>query len=320
MYGVIDIGSNTIRLSIYKRTDTGFRLILNEKSMAGLAGYVNKHGNLTHKGTMKAVEVLKSFEQILQNIDVKTVFVFATASLRNIRNTQKVIEKIKACSGYDVDVVSGEQEAIYSYTGASLLMAFDQGILIDIGGGSTELVFYKNKQIEKALSMPIGSLNLYNRHVGDILPSTDELAEIKRSIKAEMGKLEVDNSYQIIFGVGGTARGTCKLCNAICDAPVNNRTIEVNDMRDMLSRFNTDRTYAVKKIIKILPDRIHTIIPGMAILDCVAKQYRSEKIIVCEYGVREGYLYTKLLTEGVNNDGECNSGQEIYTKQGIILA
>jgi exopolyphosphatase/guanosine-5'-triphosphate,3'-diphosphate pyrophosphatase len=320
MYGVIDIGSNTIRLSVYKTSETGFKLMLNKKSTAGLVGYINKQGDLSQKGVMKAVSVIKNFDQILSNIGVDKVFVLATAALRNIGNTEDVVEKIKILTGYDIDVVSGEQEAVYSFTGAAQFLDLHDGIMIDIGGGSTELVFYKDRQIIKALSMPIGSLSLYNKHVSEILPTNTEIDEIRRSVRKELRKLEIEESYQLICGVGGTIRGTSKLNNAIFDVSVDNRVIEAKNVRDMLEKFCRDRRYAIRKIIKILPDRIHTIIPGMIILDSVVRQYNGEKIQVSEYGIREGYLYTKLFVEGLKNDGADKSGQAVHPEQGAFLA
>jgi exopolyphosphatase/guanosine-5'-triphosphate,3'-diphosphate pyrophosphatase len=88
----------------------------------------------------------------------------------------------------------------------------------------------------------------------------------------------------------------------------------------MLEKFCRDRRYAIRKIIKILPDRIHTIIPGMIILDSVVRQYNGEKIQVSEYGIREGYLYTKLFVEGLKNDGADKSGQAVHPEQGAFLA
>jgi len=304
VYGIIDIGANTIRLSIYKKTETSFRLMLNKKSLAGLAGYVDKQGNLSQKGIKKAAQSLNVFRQILENIGVEQVFVFATASLRNIENSKEALEELNGLSGFDIDLISGEQEAIYDFIGVTHGLNLQDGIIIDIGGGSTELVFYKNKQIQKALSMPIGSLSLYTKHVRDILPTEEELSDMKDAIKNELKKLQPEEGTQIICGVGGTVRGACKLNNEVFNFPPDNKVFEVKNLQNILNRFSNDRAYSVKKIIKIVPDRIHTIIPGMTILENVARKYGSEKIIVSEYGVREGYLYTKLFVEGKEDVGE----------------
>ena len=89
MYGVIDIGSNTIRLCIYEAAGGDINLLFNNKNTAGLAGYV-KNGALTQKGIKKACSVLKQYKATVKNLPVEKLFVFATASLRNITNTDEI--------------------------------------------------------------------------------------------------------------------------------------------------------------------------------------------------------------------------------------
>lgn len=303
MYGVIDIGSNTIRLSLYKKTNLSIKLMFNKKIMAGLAGHIDKNGNLSEKGINKAIDVLRSYKQILEEIDVKEVFVFATASLRNINNTKESVKTISEQTGFDIDLVSGKQEAIYDFIGATHFLKLDKGILVDIGGGSTELVFYRNGLIQKAISIPIGSLSLYTKYVKNILPTKKEICRIKKKINKELKNVDMlEGPYYILCGVGGTIRGTCKLFNEINNIASDNRSIDIKKLNDMLNHFSDEKKYAAQKIIKNIPDRVHTIIPGMNILELVSEKCNSEEIIVSDYGIRDGYLYTKLFLEDSNND------------------
>lgn len=144
MYCVIDIGSNTIRLVIYRVEDNAIKPMLNNKVAAGLAGYVDKNRNLRPAGIEKAVSVLKEFRQVLDMLPECEVFPFATASLRNIDNTDEVLSAIRSECGLEVRVLSGKEEALYDYHGAVRAMQSKTGLLTDIGGGSTELVFYQN--------------------------------------------------------------------------------------------------------------------------------------------------------------------------------
>jgi len=301
LYGVIDIGSNTIRLSVYKKTNNSFKLVFNNKNMAALVSYVNKDGNLSEAGTKKIISVLTGYKQIIESVKVKEIFVIATASLRNTDNAKSVIDTVYNATGYRIDMISGVQEATYDYIGASHFMDLKDGILIDIGGGSTELVFYQNKEIEKALSMPIGSLNLYYKHIKDILPTSKELAKIKTTVRSELKKLDIEDPYeypyQMICGVGGTIRALGKLNNHIYGQPMNNRVISVQNTKDLLERFSSDRSFMTDQIIQIAPDRIHSLIPGMMILLTIAKRYHIGSVMISKFGVKEGYLITKLFGE-----------------------
>ena len=150
MYGVIDIGSNTIRLVLYKVENNTLKPMLNKKYAAGLAGYINKKNCLSQKGMDKAVEILTEFREVTSNMGIREVFPFATASLRNIDNAQEVLETIEKSCGFQIRVLSGKEEAVFDYYGAVQDMDMGSGLLVDIGGGSTELVFYEDKQILSA--------------------------------------------------------------------------------------------------------------------------------------------------------------------------
>lgn len=143
IYGIIDLGSNTIRLSFYKYENGEIILLLNKKTMAGIAGYV-KDGRLSKEGIKIACDVLKQYKEIINNFGLEKVFAFATASLRNISNTDEAVTEIKEITGFTVDIVLGEVEAIYDFIGASKALDIKEGIVFDIGGGSTEILMYKN--------------------------------------------------------------------------------------------------------------------------------------------------------------------------------
>jgi len=276
MYGVIDIGSNTMRLSIYKRNEQDLTMMFHKKNAAGLAGYIDAEGSLTVEGINKAVDVLQGFSQLIENIGLKDVYAFATASLRNVSNSDEVTREISNRAGIEIDVLSGEQEGIYDFLGATRYMSLDRGLMVDIGGGSTELVSYYDGKINRALSIPIGSLNLYLTHVSDILPSQSELADIIASVDKQLDLVQLSQPQAIICGVGGTARNLCKLNNHVFRLNPSNRTIKTENLRTLLVGFSEDRKLAQRNIIKVAPDRIHTMIPGMVILDRIASRIGSD--------------------------------------------
>ena len=169
--GIVDLGSNTIRLSIYQWEGRQFKLLMNKKEMAGLAGYI-QDGVLTDKGIEVACQILAAFRHLLENLEIRQMHVFATASLRNIVNTQEALDTIFSATGLQVQVLSGSQEAELSFLGATAGGgAPAAGLLVDIGGGSTELVAYDNGSITSGCSLPVGSLSLYSRYVTGLFPT-----------------------------------------------------------------------------------------------------------------------------------------------------
>ncbi|QSX09122.1 phosphatase [Alkalibacter rhizosphaerae] len=300
IYALIDIGSNTMRMNMYKCENNTIHLLFGTKEPAGLAGYVD-YGVLSQKGIDKAISVLRSFQGIVSNFQVDQLYVFATASLRNIANSNAALKQIKKATELEIDLLSGEDEAILDFIGAIKVTDMDDGIVVDIGGGSTEIVTFKERQIINAASIPIGSLNLYKHWVEGLLPTKEEQKKIKREINKELDLMEdmMIDSYDSICGVGGTIRGARKLNNAAYDLPDANGLLEVKKIKKVLKRLGKDDRDAVDQILKVVPDRVHTIIPGMMILKEVAKRFEAKDIHVSQYGVREGYLYDKVLKEKV---------------------
>ena len=222
MYGIIDIGSNTMRLNIYEYLDNQVYLMISKKITAGLAGYVNKNGHLTKKGINVAISSLKEFQMILNHIDVEETYAFATASLRNINNSYEATKAIEEKSGFDIELITGEEEATLGYVGASMILTLDDGLLIDIGGGSTELVLYENGEIKTATSLPFGSLSLSNKYVAEFLPNEKEILRIRnhvlKQLKSVSNAITPENN-KLICGVGGTVRAARKLNNEIRKYP-----------------------------------------------------------------------------------------------------
>lgn len=298
IYGIIDLGSNTVRLTVYECRNDSFKILFSEKTMAGLAGYV-ENNNLTRAGIEKACSVLNTYRGIIQNFDIQNVYVFATASLRNIDNTNEAVNTIAQKTGFEVEIISGEEEGILDFAGATHNVNMDGGLLVDIGGGSTELVTFEASEIKMSISMSIGSLSLYTKLVKDLLPTKEERKKMKEVITENIKKVEISNEqqYKTICGVGGTIRAALKLNNHIYGLSDSNRIIPAKNIKDILNYLWEDGSDSWKVILKVCPDRIHTIIPGLLILSTVAKYFGSDIIVVSSYGVREGYLYNKVLNK-----------------------
>ena len=206
LYGIVDIGSNSVRLNVY-RCDNDIRVVFSKKDNLGLVFYVKK-GKLTDKGIEKLITVLKNIKKDFDYLNIESYRFFSTASLRNIENNAEVIQIIKDKVNIDIDLLSGEEEGELSFCGSISTIKKDNGILIDLGGGSVEIVIFKNKKIEKEYSIPVGSLKMYKDYVSDMIPNENECNLIKERIFSELEKIGVSNEEKIPFmcGVGGSIR------------------------------------------------------------------------------------------------------------------
>ncbi len=300
--GIVDIGSNTIRLSVYRCEDGENRLLMHRKTMAGLASYV-KSGRLPSEGIRIICKVLQEYKKLLDNLEIPDMHVFATAPLRNISNTEEVVSSILDETGISVNVLSGEEEAVLSFTGATLGITHKKGVMLDLGGGSTEILRYEGGKILSTYSLPIGSLNLFNRYVKGFYPTEEERKQIQKAVREQLERNGVDLSPSShICGVGGTIRAASQVANHFFCRSDDYRIITIEELRMLLKRIRKPDSDNIHELLKIVPDRIHTIIPGLIVLETISKALNAEEITVSMCGVREGYLMKCVIGEGIGND------------------
>ena len=294
--GIVDVGSNTIRLSIYHWEGRTFKLLMNKKEMAGLAGYI-KDGVLSDSGILVACRVLAGFKALLRNFDIDELHVFGTASLRNIVNTEEALETIEVVTGAHVEVLSGADEAALSFLGATVGGgAPDSGLLADVGGGSTELVAYRDGAITSGCSLPMGSLSLFTKHVSGLFPTGEERKAIRADVKEELRKAKTAGlRCSHLTGVGGTFRASAKLCNDLSGADPDNRIIPAGEIRALYKGLKKGDQDTLRQILRSVPDRVHTILPGLAILTAILDAYEVSTVSVSACGVREGYLLRRVM-------------------------
>ena len=296
---IVDLGSNTIRLSVYHTLPDGrFELLFSEKEMAGLVSYV-RGGRLSPEGIQRACTGIRDFQGLLRQFDMGAPHVFATASLRNIRNTEEAVAQIREATGVEVDVISGELEAKLGYYGTRLATNLWDGAVFDIGGGSTEILEVRGGEIRKAQSLPIGSLALFNTCVDGLWPKKKELKKIRTAVASALKEAWLpEQRVEKVCGVGGTARAVLKIANAWYEKPAGNRSLTPAEVR-RLTRLLLERDHQARKLIlRSCPDRVHTILPGMMLMNTLTEKLCCGELYISPYGVREGYLCHKLLNAG----------------------
>jgi len=296
MLAIIDIGSNTIRMNVYIKKDGLFEQAFNSREMAGLIGHV-ENGVLTESGILKLLDVLRRFDLILKRLNITEVYPFATASLRNIKNSKEIVQRVKDTIGLDIHLISGNEEGELGYIGATSIIKRDNGLLVDIGGGSCELVPFNNNVMENSTSLPMGSLNFYRNYVSGFLPNKSEIKDINKNARQLLELYDRQpKRIQTIIGVGGSIRALLKLKNTIFTEENNVDIITFEQLKDIVNRMKTPHEIQ-DTILKVIPNRIHTIVPGTLILFTIMRYYRSNEIVVSSAGAREGYLINYVINK-----------------------
>ena len=297
---IFDIGSNTIRMNVYTIQKSGsYDLLLTRKVQAGLASYI-RDGQLSEAGIVRLKEALLELKAYLKHIKVDRLAAFATAVLRNISNTMPVLTRMKQSVNLEIAVLSGTAEANIGYEGVRGHLRAKDGVLLDIGGGSTEVTRFNVEGVKYCASYPIGSLNLFDEFVSDeIWPSGKELKKIRQAIDEHIGEEELENfgSSDYVATIGGSTRSVMKLANAYLTRDERRSVFtreEIFELKDFLVEGSRE---AQRLVLQVCPHRIHTIIPGLTILCRILKRLDAKVVEICPVGIREGYL-KRILKEG----------------------
>jgi len=313
MYAIVDVGSNTVRMNIYKMEYEQPSFVLTKKEAVGLASYV-KNGYMTPAGVDKVSQVLREFRDLATDLHIEHFYVFATAALRNAKNSKAAVAEAEQRAGVKIDVISGDMEAELDFIGAAHALDVTDGLLVDIGGGSTELVHYRNRRIVNAISLPMGSLNTYDKYVSNILPTRAERKEIKKAVLEELKKVPemAKGTYEAIVGVGGTARAANELNCDLFRMPLGHTTIKAPNLKKMIKLLENDggSTIPVETLdvlLRVVPERVRTLLPGMIILQTLVKHFKAQTVEVTKAGARDGYLHKIVLPSVAKAQGDGNN-------------
>ncbi|MDY6045165.1 MAG: exopolyphosphatase [Peptoniphilus sp.] len=298
MHGVIDIGSNTVRLSVFRTDDGLVQNLFNEKQTVGLAGY-RKDGRLTEEGIKVLIQTLSDFKDLIDHFeDIRYTHAIATASIRNVSNSEEVLARVKSEVGIDIEILSGEEEAYLAFIGAGHSVDLrEDGVLADIGGGSTEVVLFRHRGIVDSGSLDIGSLSVFRDYVSGLFLADDERKEMDKRLKFLLDAQGIPRDhYPVLCAVGGSARATLKLYNALYDEHPHNDEMRTDDLKTLMKHvLEMDDKEKMQIILKVKADRIHTLLPGLCILYRIAKYFRVETIAVSQTGIREGYVMSRII-------------------------
>lgn len=295
MYAIIDLGSNTVRLNVYQIANERVQLVFSKKEFVSLASYVNAYHQLSEEGIQAALSIIKHYVSILANLNIKGNFLIATASIRNVSNKIAVMDRIKKVVSFSVELLTEEQEALADLEGVLMDTKFEKGLVLDIGGGSTELVAFEKQEVLFAKALKIGSLSAYVDYVSKIIPKAKELKRIKHAVIDGLDKLDLpDFKPKTLYGVGGTIRAAKKLAISMLGLPSDHKELTLSMVKDLIQFLEQKDKDVYLKAIQVVPERLHTILPGLKILETIIKAYGKPIVVVSDYGVREGYLMQKL--------------------------
>ena len=296
-YAIIDIGSSIIKYKIYNYDNKTIEPIIKNDERVGLISY-REDNQLTQEGMTVLLSTLKKFQEYSSKLNVDKSYYFATASLRNITNTQEVLETVKCELDIDITILTGTQEADYSFNSLNMMeIPCNDGILLDIGGGSSEITIFKEKQVEQQESIPTGVLKIYKEHISLLYPNKEEQKIIIKDITDKIHELNL-GSYQkeYLYGIGKTFTTIKKLIEHMKIKTDTSNVIDIDLVDVLLEKLSNNTKECFEPLLQVDSERIHTILPSLLIVKALSLEYDIKKIYVSNVTLQDGIIY-KILNK-----------------------
>lgn len=286
MKAVVDIGTNTTRMLIGEIGEEGKVKVHAQFIAEPRLGVGITKGWLTTEAVERTIEALGEFKKITQNYEIKEVTVVATSAVRDAINKTEFVDAVFHTIGWHVQVISGEKEAELSYSGAvvSVAQSFGLPVVIDIGGGSTEVIYAQGGQI-KGISVNVGAVRLL-----EAVWSQEELNRIMSPLIRELINLEEKIS---LVAVGGTATTAAAIYYGITEysrAAVQGKFLTLENIKKLKEQLAEMPLAERKKLIGLTPKRADIIVPGLEILASIIEKLGETGTIVSDAGILDGLL------------------------------
>lgn len=305
--GLIDIGSNTIRLVIFEFDhDTGLNEILNIKTPARLSQYLDDDLAMTDDGIQVLKETLHSFKYVAKQFEVEQLHPIATAAIRQSTNRKNIVKYIKKQLDISIQIISESEEAFYGFYAIAHTTGIDNGISVDIGGGSTEVTLFEDKELKESHSFPFGVVTL-NRKFFDGKDHNDKSAikDMEKYLAKQFKQLDwLDDQEVALVGIGGSARNVARIHQSAHDYPiggVHNYTMTEESIHEVFNLIKKSSRDDLKDLDGLSRDRVDIILPAVSVFKTLYKQIDAKQFTFSRKGLREGYIM-KIINERYPNE------------------
>jgi exopolyphosphatase/guanosine-5'-triphosphate,3'-diphosphate pyrophosphatase len=293
---VIDIGTNTLLLLI---VDEKLQRVVDLCRFGRLGKGLDASGNLAAESIAKSLEICREYRRVMDEHGVKAPSVIATQALREAKNGGEFVTPAQEILGGTIEIIAGAREANLAYI--SVAQAFPNlagtpYVVVDVGGGSTELIVTDGTRVVSAVSVPIGAVRLTERHFKHDPPTRDEALALEADIDRHLGPLALPVDVPLI-GTAGTATTMAAIALGLTTYDPDKvtglrlepeRVVELRD--SMLAKSTAER----KTIPGVEPQRADVIAAGIAIYACALARVHAPVMITCDRGIRWG-LAVELL-------------------------
>ncbi|CAB4367627.1 MAG: exopolyphosphatase [Actinobacteria bacterium] len=294
----IDIGTNSIHMVIAKVGESGFEVITREKDTTRLGEGGGDMKLLSPEAMDRGVEALSHMRRVA-DAHRASVFAVATSAVREAKNSSEFVDRVSVEAGIDIEVISGVEEARLIHLGVlqALPLSDKRSMLIDIGGGSTEVVIFDHLEELFVRSFKLGAVRLSNRffphgstHPASVSSCTKFVLSTVEPVRREVLKL----GHQVAVVSSGTGETLARMCWMLThdESPrsMNGITFTSKELHQVTAMIANSSIEERAKLDGLDADRADIILAGALILNSLSEAFSVTAFVYCDYALREGVL------------------------------
>ena len=294
-FAAIDIGSNSVRLKIARVVGHKLREIHEDREVTRLGESVFRSGFLSPEAIATTVKVLRRFHRAVERTGADTVRVVATSAMRDARNSRAFIEWVRSTTGWNVEIISGIEEARLIHLGitSNLRISATPILMIDLGGGSCELTISDKHRMVSSVSVPLGAVRLTNEFFKHDPPRKPELQQLKAFVVREIGRIEqriIKAKPKVVIATSGTAESLAAVGHNLYKTSGRENAVSAAQMRRIAKRLSRLPVEDRRKLQGIGPRRAEIIVAGAMVYADLLERCQLRGFRFSPLGLRDGLL------------------------------
>lgn len=304
--GVLDVGSNTVHLLVVDAHRGGHPTPMSStKAPLRLAEAIDAGGKLTRRGAERLIATVDEFAKIAASSGCADLMAFATSAVRDARNSEEVLAKVRAETGVDLRVLSGDDESRLTFLAVRRWYGWSAGRItnLDIGGGSLEMSSGLDEAPDVALSLPLGAGRLTREWLPDDPPGRRRVAMLRDWLDNELAdaaKVMLEAGQpDLAVGTSKTFRSLARLTGAAPSAagPRVKRTLTANGLRQLIAFISRMTTADRAELEGVSAERAPQIVAGALVAEASMRALSLESVDICPWALREGIILRRLDSE-----------------------
>ncbi len=287
----IDVGSNTIHMVVARCFPDTLEILADEVELTRIGESVTATGKISPEKTQAALQTLRAYQALATQYGAEQVFVVATEAIRQAGNSDEFLARVRQETGLEIRVISGTVEATLTFSGATYEAGQQERIgVMDLGGGSLEMVFARRMHITWRTSIPIGSGWLHDQYLSGNPPTSGEIQAAETFLQTYFRGEKLDNAISALIVTGGSANSLLRLARRAFSHPEESIHLSLEHLMRCQSLLTALPAEEIASRYDQPLARARILLAGTLIIKHITQKLAIQEIVISPHGIREGVL------------------------------